>query len=423
MRSLRLVFFFLRKLSLTVNNKKNNVTLHLKIDRILAIIALGTIVLAWFAGFSKSEADLLPALKKLIPEAGFIEFKPGRIYYAWDGNERNRLLNFIAIGSASGYGGAMDVAVVIDSSATIQALSILKHRETLSFLRRITKTDLLESIKGKTYTDKLIPGEDIEVVSGATYTSRALIDAARKALRKTAGSELGYTLPPETPQKILFGPPEMVLILLFLAGFIGKQKRFKYTKILRWISMLAGLIIIGFIFNRPLTLVFINKLLLGFFPEWQTHLYWYLLLGGILFVFTVDNKNPYCEWFCPFGAAQECFGVIGGAKLRTPDRLRYVLRWVQRGLAWLAIILALLYRNPSIASYEIFGTLFQLIGSNYQFVLLGIVLITALFIRRPWCSYLCPLRPVTDLIRLIRNWVKGNASVISVLILKTVRHM
>jgi polyferredoxin len=39
-------------------------------------------------------------------------------------------------------------------------------------------------------------------------------------------------------------------------------------------------------------------------------------------------------------------------------------------------------------------------------VLLGVVLIAALFIRRPWCSYLCPLRPVTDFIRLVRNWIR-----------------
>jgi len=147
-------------------------------------------------------------------------------------------------------------------------------------------------------------------------------------------------------------------------------------------------------------------MLLGFWPEWQLHLYWYLLLAGILFVFTADDKNPYCEWFCPFGAAQECLGIIGGAKGRTPQRYHNLLRWFQRALALSAIIIALLYRNPSISCYEVFGAFFRLIGSNFHFVLLGVVLIAALFLKRPWCRYLCPLRPVTDFIRLIRNWMK-----------------
>ena len=135
---------------------------------------------------------------------------------------------------------------------------------------------------------------------------------------------------------------------------------------------------------------FINKLLLGFWPQWQLHLYWLLLIGGILFVFTKDNKNPYCEWFCPFGAAQECLGIIGGAKVHPSNRIRMMGRWFQRILALGAIVLALIYRNPSVSSYEVFGAFFHLIGANYQFILLGLVLIAALFIRRPWCGYSWP---------------------------------
>src|SRR5690606_31513938 len=110
--------------------------------------------------------------------------------------------------------------------------------------------------------------------------------------------------------------------------------------------------------NAPLTLAYFTKAILGYWPQWQTNLYWYFLLGGILFVFTVDNKNPYCEWFCPFGAVQECLGAIGGAKTLTPRRHRAWLNWLQRGLALGAILLGVFFRNPGLSSYELFGTLF-----------------------------------------------------------------
>jgi polyferredoxin len=171
--------------------------------------------------------------------------------------------------------------------------------------------------------------------------------------------------------------------------------------------MIVGMVVLGFMYNNPLTLSSINKFLMGFFPQWQTNLYWYILILGIILVFSVDNKNPYCEWFCPFGAAQECMGVIGGAKVRSPGKYRTFLKWLQRGLAWGAILIALLYRNPGITSFEIFGTLFDLVGSNFQFGLLGIVLIASLFIRRPWCTYLCPLHPVDEFIRMTRKWILG----------------
>jgi polyferredoxin len=170
--------------------------------------------------------------------------------------------------------------------------------------------------------------------------------------------------------------------------------------------MLVGMVVLGFVYNLPLTLAFITKLMLGYWPQWQTNLYWYFLIGGILFVFTVDNKNPYCRWICPFGAAQECMGVIGGARSLSPGRFTAVLTWLQRILALAAIVVGVSLRSPGLASYELFGVLFDLLGSWLQFVALGLVLIAALFITRPWCNYLCPIRPVTDFIRVIRELVK-----------------
>ena len=170
--------------------------------------------------------------------------------------------------------------------------------------------------------------------------------------------------------------------------------------------MIIGIIVFGFILNNPLTLNLVNKLLLGFWPVWHVHLYWYLLIGGIVLFIIISNRNPYCEWFCPFGAAQECFGLIGGAKVQTQMKYRYFLKWLQRGLAWLAILLALMFRNPAVSNYEVFSTFFKLIGSNIQFILLGLIIVAALFLKRPWCSFLCPLRPVIDIIKLFRNWIK-----------------
>ena len=170
--------------------------------------------------------------------------------------------------------------------------------------------------------------------------------------------------------------------------------------------MLTGMIVIGFIYTTPLTISLINKMLLGFWPDWHTHLYWYLLIGGILFSLTVANKNPYCEWFCPFGSAQECVGKIGGAKPYSIPRYTPFLKWFQRGLALTAIIIALLYRNPGISSYEIFGTMFDLKGTIPQFFLLALVILVSLFVHRPWCRYLCPLKPLETFIRFLKTWVK-----------------
>ena len=168
--------------------------------------------------------------------------------------------------------------------------------------------------------------------------------------------------------------------------------------------MLVGLVVLGFMYNAPFTMAYFVKLILGYWPQWQANLYWYFLLGGILFVVTADNKNPYCEWFCPFGAAQECMGAIGGAKAYSMRKHRTWLRWLQRIVALVAVLLGIFFRNPGLASFEIFGTLFSFVGTSIMFVVLAMVLITALFVKRPWCNFLCPIHSVVEFINIMRKW-------------------
>ena len=168
----------------------------------------------------------------------------------------------------------------------------------------------------------------------------------------------------------------------------------KTRNIIRWITLITGLIFLGFIYNRPYVLAHVNMVLLGYFPAWDTHIYWYILIAGLLLFKTEKNWNTYCYDFCPFGACQEVIGAIGGAK---PAKIKWqeALKWLQRILVIFAVSLALIYRNPGSFSFEIFGTLFDLEGSNIQFIVLAIVLLSSLFIYRPFCNYLCPLHKNT----------------------------
>jgi uncharacterized protein with FMN-binding domain len=376
-----------------------------QIDRILAIVALVAIIVAWFIGDSRKEVELTPFLQQALPEAGRLEQVDGGYYAAWKEQPNKELMGYLAVGTAHGYGGALKMVVAVSPGGKILATVIADHKETTSFFQRVMKSDLLKSMIGKKHSDPFILEQDVDGVSGATYTSRALADAVRRGSRGITKDVLGLPTPGEAPLKIQFGFPEVFLIVLFVAAIIGSRRWFKYKKTLRWIGMLAALVVLGFIFSMPLTLIFLNKMLLGYWPQWQLHLYWYILIIGILLLLVFESKNLYCERICPFGAAQECVGVIGGAKKDLPGKFRTIMRWVQRVLALAVILVALVYSNPGIFTYEISGALFRLIGSTFLFALLGIILITALFIKRPWCNYLCPVRPVVDFIRLIRNWV------------------
>jgi len=374
-----------------------------KLERYLSVIAILTILMAWFVGGAIKEASVEPYLEQAFPTANIFNEISSGIFAAIDAN--GQIIGYVGIGEAKGYGGPMRLAVAVDLTGQVVGVALVDHKETPSYLRKVFQTDFVKNMLGKTYDQPFELGKDIDGVTSATCTSAGIANAIRQASVAIAREQLDLPAPSEPRPKIIFGLPEVSLIALFAAGYLGRKRVIRRTRLIRWGTMITGMIVLGFIYNRPLTLSKLNMFLMGYFPEWRTNLYWYLLLGGILFVLTADNRNPYCEWFCPFGAVQECIGAIGGAKPRVRRKQQGIIDWVQRGMAWLAIVIALLLRNPGVTSYEIFGTLFQLNGSVISFAVLGIVLVGSLLSHRFWCRALCPLRPIEGFIRLIRAWI------------------
>jgi uncharacterized protein with FMN-binding domain len=370
----------------------------------VAVVALASSVVAWFLGWQRNDTDLAPFLRESFPCADRFQPCGAGVYAAFgDADDERLAVGYVAVGEANGYGGPLQLAVGVDLAGTILGLAVIDHNETAAYFQRVLAGDVLNQLVGKVYSDPFRNGDDVDAVTGATMTSVAIAESARLAARNVAGDQLQFPLPAEEPVPFEFGLPEVVLLSLYVVAFVSYSGRLKSRRIVRWASLLSGLIVLGFWVNAPLTLTNINSLLLGYWPRWQSHLYWYLLIVGVLLLPVVTGRNPYCHCICPFGAAQQCLGVVGGAKPRISPRWRRVLHWVPRFLAWGAILLALTYRNPALANYEVYGALFTVIGTHFQFGLLAVFLIASLFIRRPWCNYACPVRAVTDYMRLVRR--------------------
>ena len=370
-----------------------------KMETRLAIIAIVLIIAAWFIGGQLAVSDIVSTIQEKMPEIAKLEEIDKATYKIY--NSKNEHLGYVTVESSMGYGGPLQMAVAVDNQGKIVDVAVVNSKETPSYLEKVLGTDFLEKIKGKTYNEEY----ELDAVSSATYSSRAIVEASKKGNRFIAAKVLGFEVSKDKVPAIKIGTVEVVIILLFIVGYFAHKNTFKYKKVARWGTMLVGLFVIGFYYNQPFTLSMFNQLLLGYFPPLHSHLYWYLLLGGIFLVFTIENKNPYCSWFCPFGAAQECLGAVGGAKHRPLGKYKEILKWTLRILVLVAILVALLLRNPGVTSYEVFGTLFKLTGSNFQFAILGIVLVASIFIKRPWCNYLCPLGPVTDHFIYIRKLI------------------
>ncbi|GAF77695.1 unnamed protein product, partial [marine sediment metagenome] len=184
----------------------------------MAILALIILVCAWFAGTFRAQADLHPFLKQALPEADHFTLDSGGSYAAWKNPDEKEMIGYVAVGSAHGYGGDLHLAVALALDGSVKGLALVDHKETAAFFGRVLRRGVLDDLKGKNFSDPFILNQDVDNVTSATYSTRALVDAARLAIRGIASKNLGYIVPPEPSLKIQFGIPEAVLVVLFLFG-------------------------------------------------------------------------------------------------------------------------------------------------------------------------------------------------------------
>lgn len=371
----------------------------------LVVLVVILFVASWYYGKQNFKAYIDPFFEMAWSET--FTYDQLTENYAEVYDNKNNLIGYMAKGMGDGYGGPLTVGVAFDTIGNIQSLAILEYRETPSFFQKVLKKGLLKDLSKRSVYDSVSFTQLIDGITGATMTYRAITESVEEASDITARQGFGIDRP-EKEKDIIFGLPEVILILLFITAVL-RRKFVKGVngKRLRWLTLIAGLVFIGFVYNRSFVMADVNMVLLGYLPDWHNHLYWYILIIGLLLFKSKKNWNTYCYDFCPFGAVQDVMGLIGGATNR-PVRWPKVLLWMQRTLAIAAVSMALIFRNPGFSSYEIFGTMFDLSGSSYQFALLAIILLLSLFIHRPWCRYLCPLHKNTleGLFDRVRSYTK-----------------
>jgi len=363
---------------------------------------MALIVAAWVYGYLTSGSDILPLVGGVLPGAASVE-PNGSIFVGRSAD--GTLVGYAAVGSAPGYGGPIDMLVGVSPSGRILGTRVVAQRESPGFFRRFTSENFFRQYDGVPIMNTLRLGEDLDGLSGATLSAEGIAAGVRQAVRLVAQEGLHTALPPEQ-KRLQIGVPEIVLVLLFVAGYVGHRMQRSAKRAVRWGTMLTGMIVLGFVYTAPLTIAQIVGLVSGYWPDWHNNLYWYLVVGGVLLVTAADGKNPYCAWFCPFGAFQECLGALTRAPVYRPRGVHEALTWVQRGLALTAILLGLALRRPGVSTYEPYAALFDLRGTGAEWALLVIITLASLVIYRPFCSYLCPIDPIVELVREGRRWLR-----------------
>ncbi|RLD79623.1 MAG: hypothetical protein DRJ10_08570, partial [Bacteroidetes bacterium] len=311
-------------------------------------------------------------------------------------NKTTKKENFLYMGEGLGYNGKLYVLVQTDLDKLIDQVIPLAHHETPSFFKKLNKNHFYRQISGKEIKT-FLENEPIDVISGATISSKAVMQAIQNAYSKAEDISISQTNYP------VFGFLEFFVLFLLIIGFlIVKIKNVKLKKNLLWISMLLSVIVLGFVYNQHITLSRISAILNGYFPSLSNELYYYILLFGSILIILLTKKNTYCHSVCPFGVAQELLAKIGNAK---PFRPKYYqqLKFMQGLITLLALLVSLALDNPTLAQYEVFGAFFQLTANSIIFAVLFINIVLSLFVHKPWCNFMCPIDRFFAYIKLTRK--------------------
>jgi len=373
-----------------------------KSEKIFATLSILLLCAAWASGYYRTDSQTTRQLQQLDNDIISLERVNDQLYLGHS-KDKNIPPTIFAIEEYPSYGGPLRVAVAVKDK-TVETTAVLHSSDTSTYLKEVVGKGVLKAFVGQNMENEV----EVDTVSGATMSSRAIINGVRHGIDEIGAAYYDRPLP-EKKKHLPFGIKDVVIILFFLAAILLSRHKGKHLKRLRWGLMLLSLLLIGFFFVSQFTIATEVTFLSG---VWMDGLASYTSMICLLLavgVFLLTHKNIFCVYLCPFGVAQECLSTITNCK--APDSRNQFIKWMPRVFFLLALMGGLYFRNPSAFSYEPISVFFNVIGSRVIFVLVVLINISSLILKRPWCHLFCPVTGMFSFIGFMRNWIQPAGKV------------
>ena len=326
-----------------------------------------------------------------------------------------------------GYGGPVPLKIHIKDGRVV-AVEAEPNAESPDFFNRAK--ELLNHWQNKSVDEAL--AEEVDAVSGATFSSRAIIanmqrglayakqhgqwgeDGSVGALGTSASpiegsaGALETSAPPivgssvgalETSAPPIVGssvgaletsaPPIVALIVVLLGAVVPL---FYNNRRLHLVQLAVNVVVLGlwtgtFVSYTLFLRVFSGGVSLSAIGALAAPL---LMLIVALIYPLAGRSGHYCANICPFGSAQELAGKLSRRKLRITPRVLKLLS-VLRNLLW-GVLMALLLTGTCTAwiDYELFTAFLYSSASVWVTVLAALFLVLSVWVPRPYCRFVCP---------------------------------
>ncbi len=291
-----------------------------------------------------------------------------------------------------GYGGPVPLKIHIDKDGRLTAIEAEPNAESPSFFDHAK--ELFSRWQGKTIDEAM--AEDVDAVSGATFSSKAIIRNAQRGLayaKQHGLADGGKGAQEESAERTVATGWTLGSIVALIAVLLGAVvPLFTNNRRLHLVQLVVNVVVLGlwtgtFVSYTLFLRLFAGGVSLSAIGTLAAPL---LMLIVALLYPLAGRSGHYCAHVCPFGSAQELAGKLSRRKLRIMPRVLRVLTAL-RNLLW-GVLMALLLTGTCTAwiDYELFTAFIYSSASVWVIVLAVLFLVLSVWVPRPYCRFVCP---------------------------------
>lgn len=291
-----------------------------------------------------------------------------------------------------GYGGPVPLKIHIDKDGRLTAIEAEPNAESPSFFDHAK--ELFSRWQGKTIDEAM--AEDVDAVSGATFSSKAIIRNVQRGLayaKQHGLADGGKDAQEESVERTVATGWTLGSIVALIAVLLGAVvPLFTNNRRLHLVQLVVNVVVLGlwtgtFVSYTLFLRLFAGGVSLSAIGTLAAPL---LMLIVALLYPLAGRSGHYCAHVCPFGSAQELAGKLSRRKLRITPRVLRVLTAL-RNLLW-GVLMALLLTGTCTAwiDYELFTAFIYSSASVWVIVLAVLFLVLSVWVPRPYCRFVCP---------------------------------